>query len=269
MLKKRKNVSYPGSYVEDEGKRSLISKIVGPLLNFFYFLRILRIREITKEGSRILDYGAGSGKLVELLVKRGYKAVGYEPSGGAVKVARKRGLKLTDRTSKLRGKFELIMFWHSLEHIDAQKETIDKAKKMLTKKGKILIAVPNADSFEARFFKEKWFHYTYPLHKVHFTPASLKKLLKAAHLKAKEIDYVNPEYTVSGLVQSFLNLILPENTLYGVVSHRRIGKSKSTAIRLALVSILVLIFLSPVILTFYLLELIFKKTGAIVLVGSK
>ena len=49
-------------------------------------------------------------------------------------------------------------------------------KKLLTKKGVIVVACPNHKSFDARFYKESWAAYDLPRHLWHFDKDSISKL---------------------------------------------------------------------------------------------
>lgn len=265
-LKETSKPIYKKVYFKQNSSPSIIFKITRPLLDIFTNFKIHNIIK-TAGGKKaiILDYGCGSGKLVRLLNSVGVKTIGFEPSKGAIELTTKEKLPVYQRLIKQKKGYNLIMFWHSLEHDDHPLSTLLSLKKHLTKnKSKLLIAVPNGDSFEARIGQDKWFHLTYPLHRIQFTPDSIRLMLSKAGFKDIRIDFFNPEYTVSGLVQTALNFFLPKDTLYSVVSHRRIDQSLFRAKIFAVISILLVIFFSPLLLLFFIFQLIFKKTGAMV-----
>ena len=263
--------TYTVEYFEQKEASSLISKIVAPLLDFFYFLRIKKIKNLLKKNSnlKVLDYGCGAGKLVENLIKWGVDATGFEPSEGARNITQKKNLPVYSEVRSTEGGYDLIMFWHSLEHAEAPLEVLNSVKNNLAVGGKILIAVPNADSFEARIFKENWFHYSYPFHPIHFTPKSAKIMLQRAGFCPASIDFWNPEYTISGLAQSFLNWFLPKDALYSVISHRRLSMPLPKAIFFATASLAALLIFSPALILFFLIQLILGKTGAMIIIAEK
>lgn len=271
FLTELENPVYAAEYFKQKEAPSLISKIVAPILIFFYFLRIKKIKSILKKSSnpKVLDYGCGSDKVVENLIKIGVNAIGFEPSEGARNIVSKKNLPVYGEIKPVEGGYDLIMFWHSLEHIEAPLEIIKNIKNFLSKEGQLLIAAPNANSFEARIFKENWFHYSYPFHRIHFMPKSAKIMLQKAGFKPISIDFWNPEYTISGLVQSFLNWFLPKDTLYSVISHRRQTMPLYNAILISLASILIILIFSPFLALFFIFQLIFCKTGAMVIVAEK
>jgi hypothetical protein len=57
----------------------------------------------------------------------------------------------------------------------------------LHEEGRIFVAVPNPDSFDARFYGEFWAAYDVPRHLWHFTPATMRKLLSRNGLKLHDI----------------------------------------------------------------------------------
>ncbi len=259
---------YTEEYFSEKEKPSLIAGISAPLLDFFYILRVSKIEKllIGKKNPKVLDYGCGAGKLVEALIKKGINAIGFEPSKGARNIAHRKNLPVYDKINSPAGGYDLIMFWHSLEHMEAPLEVLNSIKNNLAIDGKLLIAVPNADSFEARIFKENWFHYSYPFHLIQFTQESLEIMFSKSGFEIINANYFNPEYTISGLVQSFLNWFLPKDALYSVISHRRLSMPLGEAVFLTLASIVLLVLFSPVIILFFLFELIFRKTGAMLVI---
>lgn len=269
FAKEKIAVIYHEEYFQEKDKPSIIARLAGPILNVFLAGRVRRVKKIIggKKEAVVLDYGCGAGKLVAALLKSGVNASGFEPSDGARAIADRQGLPVFNKI-KFDG-YDLIMFWHSLEHTDNPLEIIRSAAKYLKKDGKLLIAVPNAGGFEARMFKDKWFHYSYPLHAVQFTPGAAEAMLGKSGFKILDTDYFNPEYTVSGIVQTFLNLFLPKDAFYSVLSHRRFNMSESKALLAAMASLLLVIVFLPLLLLFWLIELIFHKTGAMVIIAEK
>ncbi len=270
FVKEKVEIQYPEEYFQEKSSPSFIPRFARPVLNFFLKWRVRKIESIINDkNAKILDYGCGCGGLVEALVKGGFNAIGFEPSAGARAIAERKNLPIYGEVKTISGGYDLIMFWHSLEHTPDPLAVVIKAREYLNENGKLLIAVPNAGSFEARIFKKLWFHYSYPLHLIQFTPKSIKTMFFKAGFKIISTDYFNPEYTISGLAQSFLNWFLPKDALYSVVSHRRLSISLGKAVFFALVSIIFLILLSPLIIFFFLFELIFRKTGAMIIIAGK
>lgn len=197
---------------------------------------------------------------------RGFDVNGFDPSLSAVKLARENNLPVYGTIPE--SKYDLIMFWHSLEHSDTPLNDLKKCKQYLLPNSKFLIAVPNGESLEAKIFGQRWFCYDWPFHRVHFTPKSIQALLEKAGFKIISIDHFNPEYAVSSLAQTFLNLFLPHNALYSIVANRRILQSKAMILLFGFISIFMLILFSPFLIIFFLTELFIQKTAAIIVVAE-
>ena len=265
------SVKYKTNYYQDI-KPSVFHLLFLPIEKLFYSLRVKTIQNALSRHSKesvILDYGCGSGKLVKYLITSGFKKTyGFEPSADARQLAKKNGLK-TIKENITPQKYDLIMFWHSLEHTKNPSVVIKKITTYLKKNGRVLIAVPNAQSFESQITKDNWFHYSYPLHLIHFTPKSIIHLLTKYQYKKIKIDYFNPEYTLSGVIQSFLNLFFPEDVLYHSLSNRRSNQNNLEQIFYSLLSIIIVITFSPFIATLFIYLLISKKTGAILVTACR
>lgn len=94
-------------------------------------------------------------------------------------------------------------------------------------------------------------------------------MLSKAGLRIIKWDFVNIEYTFTGLLQTFLNIFFPPDVFYGIVAQRRITLPYWKALFFTFMSIFVAIILSPLIVSFFFVELVFKKTGAFVIIAQK
>jgi hypothetical protein len=74
--------------------------------------------------------------------------------------------------------FELISLWHVLEHVYEIDAYFEFFKKRITPSGKLLLALPNSKSFDARYFKEYWAAYDVPRHIYHFNPETIQSVAK-------------------------------------------------------------------------------------------
>lgn len=259
---------YQSEYFQEESAPSVASTLAKPLLDAFLHRRVRRVRSLLGGNvlGRVLDYGAGSGKLVSALRRRGIDAVGYDSSPGAAALAGRAGIPVEGVLPP--GPFDLIMFWHSLEHVDDPLVVIRRVRPLLNPGGRLVVAVPNAASWEAAIAGERWFHYDYPFHRVHFTPQAITVLMARAGFRVTSTDFFNPEYTVSGLLQTFLNVFLLKDALYHMVSHRRGTMSRHTAAAAVGASAFLALVFSPLLAAFFLAELMSRRTDAMVVIAS-
>jgi 2-polyprenyl-3-methyl-5-hydroxy-6-metoxy-1,4-benzoquinol methylase len=76
--------------------------------------------------------------------------------------------------------FSIITLWHVLEHIPNLNETTFKLKNLLGENGTLIIAVPNHNSFDAKYYSQYWAGYDVPRHLYHFNKQSLTTIM-ASH----------------------------------------------------------------------------------------
>jgi predicted SAM-dependent methyltransferase len=145
------------------------------------------IRLFVSGGATILDYGAGTGAFLNALSLSGFRTYGIEPSQLARQFAKtqfnvelmdKDGLDYIDKQS-----IKCITLWHVLEHLHSLNQSLERFNQCLTAKGYLLIAVPNADSYDAKYYGTHWAAYDVPRHLYHFNHASLIRLVSSKGFK--------------------------------------------------------------------------------------
>jgi 2-polyprenyl-3-methyl-5-hydroxy-6-metoxy-1,4-benzoquinol methylase len=138
---------------------------------------------------RILDFGCGTGHFLETMKENGWKTYGIEPNRKAREIANQK-IKVEDNIQNLNlknKKFDIITLWHVLEHIHDINDTIKILKTQLKEKGKIVVAVPNIESYEQSIFQEEWAAYDVPRHLYHFNQDTMKTLMLKHGLKIKKV----------------------------------------------------------------------------------
>jgi SAM-dependent methyltransferase len=155
----------------------------------------IKARQILKwsPSGRILDVGCGDGLLLAYLKENGWEAFGVET--GDITYATKHfdfeifNGKLEDSPFR-HGTFDVISFFHVVEHLHYPFRTLKKAVKLLKPGGVIVIEVPNFASFEAWLFRAAWVGISAPLHLYHFTPISIQALLYQCELHLLDSGFV-------------------------------------------------------------------------------
>jgi SAM-dependent methyltransferase len=122
--------------------------------------------------------------------------------------------------------FDVITIWHVLEHFLAPIVTINECNRILKVGGALIIAVPNADSLQAKISGRHWFHLDIPYHIYHFNVGNLCSLLEKSSFKVDKIRHFSFEFNPFGYLQSFLNMTRIEyNFLYNLLKTKSIRKS--------------------------------------------
>jgi SAM-dependent methyltransferase len=150
------------------------------------------LESLFPDGGTLLDVGCGSGDFLAVMQSApGWRVVGIEPDQQAAEYARReRGLDV--RQGQLPqpeidgAQFDIITLWHVLEHTPAPQATLAEVRRLLKRNGRLIVAVPAGDSWEARAFGRNWAGYDVPRHMVTFTRPSLERLLKGAGFELKE-----------------------------------------------------------------------------------
>ena len=138
-----------------------------------------------------LDYGCGVGKLIDSMNKKGVASYGYDTSSLAISVCKNKSLSASSSLDDLPNQYNLISFWHSLEHVSDYTKVLKKTKKMLSKNGAVVVALPNYDSFDAKFYSKFWAAYDTPRHRIHFTK---KGFIKAASQLGFDVVKTKPMF---------------------------------------------------------------------------
>ena len=168
------------SYVSHSASnKGIINKIY--LLVRKFTLR-KKVRLITKEskGKSLLDIGAGTGHFLNVSKKAGFETLGLEPDSGARAFAKSNlevDLIPSEELHQLPDKSrDVITMWHVLEHVYNLRSDLDKITEVLKDDGVLIVAVPNKNSYDARYYKEFWAAYDVPIHLYHFTPRDINRL---------------------------------------------------------------------------------------------
>jgi len=170
-------------------------------------------------GGSLLDVGCGSGSFLKRMSNFGWDTVGLETDQKAANIAQKTtGAKVIATTLECAGlspaSFNAITMNHVLEHFVDPVEELRTCKTLLKKRGKLVIATPNAKSLGQKIFGADWRGYDIPRHMFIFSQDSLLDCIRKAGLKpAKSMTIATSAWetwTVSRLAQT--RLLTPERS---------------------------------------------------------
>lgn len=106
--------------------------------------------------------------------------------------------------------FDVITAWCYLEHVPNPSEVLRKMYSLLKQDGYCIIGIPNIDSFNARIFKDKWYHLDCPRHLYIYSPDTITKLLNKTGFFVTDIIFdKNPKGLFNSLRYRFGNEDIP------------------------------------------------------------
>lgn len=206
-----------GAYYESEDyvshtdkKETLIDKIYHIVRSKAVKSKVALIDKYANKG-KLMDYGAGTGFFLNAAKSDGWEVFGAEPSEVARKNAQEvHGLDLLnpeniDWAGK-KGSLDCISLWHVLEHLSDLKGDFKKFSDSLKVGGHLFIAVPNHESYDAKYYGNKWAALDVPLHLYHFKKDNLRMLASQNGFEMTEIKNMPfDSYYVSMLSEKIKN----------------------------------------------------------------
>jgi len=190
---------YPDHYWGEEPAQDWIKRSQSEKVAF--------LEECRNTGGRILDIGCGSGYFLRALGDEKWERFGVEIGAEAASAARKH-LGVSNVVGSLMDTkfddeaFDMITFWSSLEHMNEPNRALKEARRILKNAGGLIIQVPNADSYQARAFKDAWFALDAPRHRYHFSENVLRRFLNDNGFEIVQLTFSSKEHNAHALRQS-------------------------------------------------------------------
>ncbi|MDJ1473114.1 class I SAM-dependent methyltransferase [Xanthocytophaga flava] len=169
--------------------KGLINKAYQIVRNYTLKNKLKLINSLHTKGT-LLDIGCGTGAFLQTCSSAGWQVKGTEPDSNARAFAGSNN-QLTIEPDFLTAypdeQFDIITMWHVLEHVHLLSETLDKLRRNLSSDGKLVIAVPNSESYDAKYYNQYWAAYDVPRHLYHFAPKTLTQLIEKFGFKIAEV----------------------------------------------------------------------------------
>lgn len=170
------------SYISHSDTRKGLMQMLYHRVRTYMLGRKARLIERLTEGrrGRLLDVGAGTGYFAHAMASRGWKVTAVEPSLRARNFAKETfGMELLpaeDLEGLPPASFNVITLWHVMEHLHRLDETWLLLSGLLTPDGRLIVAVPNKASYDARHYGADWAAYDVPRHLWHFDFETMQRL---------------------------------------------------------------------------------------------
>ena len=181
---------------------------------------------------RLLDIGCGVGDFLRQVKTRQWEINGIEPSESARSIAESRlnfrPIDPTAITSLQDASFDVITLWHVLEHVDDLKSETHEILRLLKPGGRLIVALPNYQSFDCQYFKDKWAAWDVPRHLNHFSQKTLQNIFISLGFIPMDVKkLVWDAYYISFLSERYAkrNLPLLRGALVGLRSNLKARRS--------------------------------------------
>jgi SAM-dependent methyltransferase len=152
------------------------------------YIRLLRKCNATFD-SKILDVGCGQGMMLSEFEWYGFNDMtGIDPFIDADMHSRNVSIYKRDIFS-LEGKFDIIMFNHSFEHMDKPLAVLTKVGELLSDKGCLLVRIPTVSSYAWEHYGVNWFGLDAPRHLFLYSLKAMQILAGHAGFTIKDVLY--------------------------------------------------------------------------------
>ena len=188
-----------------DGKRSLFEKVYQFVKGIALKKKVNLINELQPNKGILLDIGAGTGDFLAEAKRDGWQTVGVEPNEKARNGAMLKNVNFVESSIELENNsVDIITMWHVLEHVPDIQAQIKELKRLIKPNGAIVIAVPNFNSYDAKYYKDFWAAYDVPRHLWHFSRQSIKVLFEREKLQLiKTVPMVFDAFYVSLLSEKY------------------------------------------------------------------
>ena len=200
----------PNEYLSyTNSKKGFLSSIYKLIKNFTIRRKYLTINKLFTTGT-ILDIGCGTGDFLNYFKINNWLTYGIEPNKFARDYAIKNYNIDVECENEINNfpsnQFDVITLWHSLEHVSSLSDLINNIARILKDTGILVVAVPNCDSWDAKYYKEHWAAYDVPRHLYHFTPTSLSLIFKNHSFKiVNTFPMIFDSFYISLLSEKYLS----------------------------------------------------------------
>ena len=200
-------------YSHQENKKGFVPRI-------YEFVKSFNIKHksfLATEGlpvGKLLDIGCGVGDFLAHVQKQGWDVQGVEPSDEAKRIATSRlGFPPKDPSAYASfsdHSFDVITMWHVLEHVDDLHFQTSEIIRLLKPGGRLIIALPNFQSFDCQYYNDKWAAWDVPRHLNHFSPDMLRGMFAALGFQIIDTQkLIWDAYYISYMSERFLGHSLP------------------------------------------------------------
>lgn len=222
------------------GFNNLIGKILAKYFPAPFYLKVFKVIN-AKRDWKILDIGSGAGEKLLALKRIGFKnLLGIDPNIPK-DIKYSDGLRVLKMSiSEVDDKFDLILFNHSLEHMEDPVSILKEAAKKITDQSLVVIRIPVAGCYAWKKYGTDWDGLDAPRHIFIPTKKSLKFLAEKSGFEIVKqfCDSTSMQFWASEQYQRGVSLIDPKsymmNPKKSIFNKKQIRKFREEAEKLNL-----------------------------------
>lgn len=179
-----KYYTYENYQSHNQNEKGLFNKLYKTAQSYNLNYKYKLIKNTNVSGNKILDYGCGVGDFALKMKQEKWEVIGYEPNQKAQEILIQNKISLINNLKEIENEsLDIITLWHVLEHVENPEKLIFNLKEKLKPDGKLIIAVPNYNAYDAKYYKNFWAAYDVPRHLYHFQRKSFDVLAEKTNLK--------------------------------------------------------------------------------------
>jgi len=163
----------------------------------------------------LLDVGCGSGTLLGLLKQRGFQVRGFDSSAEAAAIAKSEngvdvvvGSRLQD-AGFVDGSFDLVTLFHVMEHVTDPRRLLAEVRRLLRPEGRLVLQVPNIESWQFRLFGVRWYGLDVPRHVINYSNQAIQRLLGESGFTVRRTRHFNLRDNAPALASSLFPSLDP------------------------------------------------------------
>lgn len=148
----------------------------------------------------LLDVGCNEGRGLAFYQSHGFSAEGLELNSKAAEVARAKGFSVYGSTLEgfsTEKKYDVVVLSNVLEHSLSPGAMLQHIHRLLNSNGQVWISCPNSQSWLRSAFGRYWINWHVPFHVVHFSPDTLREMLKKSQFEVVKMRQETPALWVA------------------------------------------------------------------------
>ena len=154
-------------YIPHKEKKGFFGFLYLFVQKIMFRYKLKNLKNHINKNKIVLDYGSGDGRFAEYLNQLQIKTMTYDP------LVKKLDESDPNSYQTPENQIDTIMMWHVIEHIPDLDSSIKAIYNSIKNKGSLVVAVPNIDSYDSKYYKECWAGFDVPRHLYHFNHESL------------------------------------------------------------------------------------------------